>query len=98
VVEYAVQNLFKRQSPRVAARNTVKKLHGQENLLLGPGTTHVDAGKLETALWGRLVSAVAETTAKFKPGMGHVALQSVAEKFNLGARDTATLKRMVDNG
>ena len=55
VVEYAVQELMKGKSPKVAAARTAKKLSGSENMFLGPGVSVIDPKILEEALWERLV-------------------------------------------
>jgi DNA-binding ferritin-like protein len=97
VVEYAVQYLFKRKSPSVAARMTAAKLNGQVNLLLGPGVSLVDPKKLEQVLWDRLVATAVENTKKIRPGMESIALGWVVDKFKLkGARDQKKLLQLME--
>jgi hypothetical protein len=57
VVEYAVRNMFKKKSPAVAAKMTVKSLAGSSNMFIGGGQyiVQIDPKKLENALYNRMV-------------------------------------------
>lgn len=49
VVEYAVQSLFKRQSPRKAAESTAERLSGSPNMFMGvhpPNVVRIDPAQL----------------------------------------------------
>jgi hypothetical protein len=98
VVEYAVQNLFKRQSPKKAAENTAKSLSGSPNMFLGvhpPNVVKIDAPQLEDAVWGRLVDNVLKGIASFKPDKAHWALDSTLSHFHQRPSQRAELKRRV---
>lgn len=95
VVEYGVQEMFKRKSPRAAAESTAKRLSGFENMFLGPGVAMIDPRKLEEALWTRLVDLVLSSMEKIKPGMGHFALDGVLDQFRQGKRVRSELKSRV---
>ena len=52
VVEYAVQEMFKGKSPKVAAENTARKLNGGTNMFIDvTNETDIDPTELEEALW-----------------------------------------------
>src|SRR4029077_9868884 len=70
VVEYAVQNLFKRQTPKKASENTAQSFSGSPNMFLGvhpPNVVKIDPAQLEEAVWDRLVDNVIKGIASFKP-------------------------------
>lgn len=92
VVEYAVQNLFKGQSPKKAAENTAKKLSGHENMFLGSGITTIDPRTLEDALWDRLVDFTLKGIASFKADKAHWALDSCLTHFHQKPSQRTQLK------
>lgn len=69
VIEYAVQEMFKKKSPRAAARATAKKLAGSENLFLGGGVVEIDATRLEQALWQRLADHTLQMRQHYREGI-----------------------------
>ena len=82
VVEYAVQTMIKRGAgPAAAAKDTVKKLSGYENLFLGPGVSIIEPLPLESALWDRLVDFTINGIQKIKPGFEHYALDGTVSHF-----------------
>ena len=92
--------MFKGQSPKVAARNTAKKLSGGQNMFLGPGVTTIDAAKLEAALWDRMAEHAAKGVPKFKSEKNHWTLGSTLQfykqaKFG-GPEKPADRKRLKD--
>lgn len=98
VVEYAVQNLFKRQSPKKAAENTAKKLSGSPNMLLGvhpPDVVKIDPRRLEDAVWDRMVDFTLSGIASFKPDKAHWALDSTLQHFHQRPSQRAQLKKRV---
>lgn len=95
VVEYAVQEMFKRKTPRTAARNTAKKLSGYENMFLGSGVSVIDAKKLEEALWERMVTFAMDRIQKVRPGMEHFAIGGTADHFRQGKAIEQELDRRV---
>lgn len=97
VVEYAVRFLFKRKSPKVAAKLTAQKLSGGTNMFIGGAaeTVVVDPEKLESAIWDRLVSKALKNIATFKAGKEDYAVGAVVDYFNLGKRDAANLGKLV---
>jgi hypothetical protein len=98
VVEYAVQNLFKHQSPKKAAENTAKRLGGSPNMLLGvhpPSVVYIDQEQLEEALWDRLVDTVIKGIPKFKPDKANWSLNGTLLHFHQRPALRAELKRRV---
>lgn len=98
VVEYAVQNLFKRQSPRKASENTAKSLSGSPNLFLGvhpPHVVQIDPAKLEEAIWGRLVDSVIQGIESFRVEKAHYALDATLNHFEQRPTLRKELKRRV---
>lgn len=95
VVEYAVRFLPKK-GVSAAARETVKRLHGYQNMFIDSKMVPVsiDQKKLEMAIWDRLVDHVKQTIASFKPGKQDMALGSVADIHRLKKRDAAKLKKL----
>lgn len=83
VIEYGVQEMFKRKSPRAAARATAKKLSGSENMFLGSGVVSIDAERLEQNLWRRLVDQTAKAKQRFRPEVTLLwVAESTAQHFN----------------
>lgn len=64
VVEYAMREVFKGKTPRLAARATAKKLAGGENMFIGQGTIAIDEAKLEAAIWDRFLDKVKSGRAR----------------------------------
>ena len=95
VVEYAVRQMMKKQSPRTAARSTAKRLNGDENVFIGPGTVEIDPAMLETALWDRLAAFVADAMLKVRSGFEHYALDGTILHFNQKPTMRAELNRRV---
>ncbi len=98
VIEYAVQELFKRKTPKKAAEITAAKLSGAPNMFLGvhpPDVVKIDAKKLEEALWDRLVDAVLKGVASFKADKAHWALDATLTQFHQRPTLRAELKRRV---
>lgn len=95
VVEYAVHQMFKGQSPKTAAKTTAKKLGGAENIFIGPGIVEIDPIALEAALWDRLVVFVTEGILKVKPGFEHYALDGAIAHFQQKPSIRAKLKKLV---
>ena len=96
VVEYAVQTMIKRgKSPSAAAKDTVKKHHGTENMFFGPGPTEIDATALENALWDRMVEATIRSMGQIKEGKEHYALDGTLQHFNQKQNVRAELKKRV---
>ena len=82
VITYAVQDLFKGKSPAAAAKHTVKKLSGTENMFLGPGVSTIDPKALEAALWEHLADFVIAGFPKMKPGKEDYALDGTIFHFS----------------
>lgn len=83
IVEYAVQTMLKkRKDPAFAAKDTAQKHSGTENMFFGPGITHIDAGKLEDAIWDRMVDIVVKNIPKMREGVEHFALDGTMQQFN----------------
>jgi len=80
VVEYGVQEMLKRKSPRAAARQTARKLGGGDNLFLGENVV-IDAEVLEEELWGRIVKYAVKGATMFKEGTEHFALDGALQYF-----------------
>lgn len=98
VVEYAVQNLFKRQGPKKAAENTVKSLAGSPNMMLGvysPDVVKIDQARLEEELWERLVDNAIKGMARLKPDKLHFAIDGTVLHFHQGPTTRKELKRRV---
>lgn len=96
VVEYAVRELFKRKNPAAAAKITVAKLSGTENMFLGAGVTLVDPKKLEDALYDRMVESVIKGLSKVKEGMGHFALDGIVlDQFKQSKAVREKVKKLV---
>lgn len=83
VVEYAVQEMFKKKSPSAAAKSTVKKLGGYKNVFVGGGSEplDIDEKELEEALWDRLANYTASAIPRFKAGKEHYALGGTISHF-----------------
>ena len=91
VVEYAVQYMMRGKSIATAVKNTVEKLHSHENMLIGPGITLIDASKLETALWNRLVDDTIKHLGTYtKP---HFSLDATLNHFNQVKNGEASSKK-----
>lgn len=99
VVEYAIQNLFKRMGVEKAARVTAEKLSGKKNLFIGGGggTVVIDPKRLEWAIWDRLVRHTMKGISWVKPGKEDVAFLGTVDNFRLGKKDQKTLKPLVEN-
>lgn len=98
VIEYAVQELFKRKSLKKAAELTAKKLSGAPNMFLGvhpPNVVKIDVKRLEEALWDRLVDGVLKGVAAFKADKAHWALDATLTQFHQRPTLRAELKRRV---
>jgi len=95
VVEYAVRTMMKGKSPTSAAKDTVKKLSGSENMFFGPGITLIDPKTLEGALWDRMVKFTVDRVHRIKPGMEHYALDGTIQHFNQAPGLRAELKKRV---
>lgn len=98
VIEYAVQNLFKRQSPKKAAENTAQRLSGSSNMLLGvnpPSVVSIDPEQLEEALWDRLVDTVLNGIPRYKPDKAHFVLDGTLLHFHQRPTLRKELKRRV---
>ncbi len=81
VVEYAVRFLFKNKSPAAAAKATVRKLSGHENLFLGPGISIIDAKSLEAAIWNRMVEVAIRGIRNSRPGGEHLVIDGTLFQF-----------------
>lgn len=99
VVEYAIQNLFKRMGVEKAARVTAEKLSGKKNLFIGGGggTVVIDPKRLEWAIWDRLVRHTLKGISWVKTGKEDVAFLGTVDNFRLGKKDQKTLKPLVEN-
>lgn len=64
VVEYAMREVFKGKTPRLAAKYTAKKIAGGENIFLGPGVSVIDEKVLEDAIWERFLGVVGTGKAR----------------------------------
>ncbi len=81
VVEYAVREMMKGKSPRVAAQATAKKHSGYENMFFGPGVTTIDASILEEQLWERLTNLTIKSMKNMREGFEHFALDGTLQHF-----------------
>lgn len=84
VVEYAVQEMFKKKSYKTAAKNTAAKLSGHANLFLGvhpPNVVHIDVATLEDALLDRMAISAKESSSRMKPGMEDIAVLGTLDHF-----------------
>lgn len=97
IVEYGVQMMMKNKSPSAAARATVKKLHGFQNLFVGGGAepVDIDAEELEEALWGRLVAFTTAAIPRIKPGKEHYAIDGTIQHFSQKPSIRAELKKRI---
>ncbi len=95
VVEYGVREMMKGKSPKAAANATTKKLHGTENLFLGPGVSHIDAKKLEKLLWTRLAEFAIKGIASMKPGFEHYSIEGTLQHFGQKPASRAELKKTI---
>ena len=96
VVEYAIQTMIKRgKNPNAAAKDTVKKHNGTENVFFGPGITSIDTATLENALWNRLVDFTIIGMGRIKEGKEHFALDGTLQHFNQNRSIRAELKSRV---
>lgn len=95
VVEYAIQTMFKGKSPSAAAKDTVKKHHGTENMFFGPGKSEIDARKLEDAIWDRLVDYTIAAIHRVKEGKEHFALDGTIDHFKQAKGVRKELKKRV---
>jgi hypothetical protein len=93
VVEYAVRTMMKGKSPASAAKDTVKKLSGSENIFFGPGVTTIDPKKLEDALWARLVACAIHSMKHIREGKEHFALDGTLSHFDQKPSMRKELKR-----
>jgi hypothetical protein len=93
-IEYGVQEMIKGKSPKVAAKNTVKKLAGSANMFLGSPTepVQIDADVLETALWDRLAEFTIKALGSIKPGKEHYALDNTIQHFRQSPKARTELK------
>lgn len=96
VVEYAVQELFKKRSPAVAAKRTAEKLSGSENLFFGPGVTLIDPQTLEAALWERLRDFTIKGMSSYKPDKRDWALDGTIDHFKQRPSIRPKLKALVE--
>ena len=98
VVEYAVQNLFKRMGVEKSAKVTAEKLSGGTNAFIGGGheTVSIDPKKLEGAIWDRLVKYTLKGMERMKPGKEDFAFFGTVDYFNLGKKDQKALKTLVE--
>jgi uncharacterized protein YjeT (DUF2065 family) len=91
VVEYAIREVHKNKTPKVAATATAKKLSGGQNMMLGSGTTVIDPKKLEDAIWGRFLEKT-----KFGAARGwddEVSADSALQVFYTGFDDKSQALR-----
>ena len=97
VVEYAVQEMFKKKSPNAAAKATAKKLGGFANVFVGGGSEplDIDVKELEEALWDRMANYVASSIPRFRAGKEHYALGGTISHFQQKPTIRAELKRRV---
>lgn len=95
VIEYAIQHLFKRKTPAAAAKETVAKLSGSENLFLGPGIVTIDPKKLEEAIWGRMVQFTIQGLKHFKKGKEHWAISATLNHYKQPPKFRAELKKRI---
>lgn len=96
IVEYAIQTMIKRgKSPNSAAKDTVKKHHGTENVFFGPGVTSIDVALLENAIWDRLADFTINGMSQIKEGKEHFALDGTIHHFNQKPTIRKELKRHV---
>lgn len=84
VLEYAKQQLITHnKSIAVAAKTTAAKLHGGENMMIGPGVSHIDPKKLERSI-------IEELHAHASPKGEHMANSwGTQHHFNLSDKDLA---------
>jgi hypothetical protein len=96
ILEYAKQNLISGKSKSIAhaAKATVAKLHGGENMMIGPGVSHIDQKKLEGALTHELWEHASPTPWKQpdKPREHMSNAFGTKSTFNLGDKDMAKLE------
>jgi hypothetical protein len=85
-VEYAVRTMMKGNSVVAAAKRTVAKFSGSENMFLAPAGTivQIDAVELAEALWDRLVDFTVNSLSKIKPGFEHYALDGTIQHYSQG--------------
>ena len=96
VIEYAVQFLYKRKSPKVAARLTAERLNGAPNLFIDAvNPLVVDPDLLEAEIWKAMAKRALENVARFRPGATDIAIGCVVDAYHLGKRDTAKLTKIV---
>ena len=103
VLQYAEGQLGKGKSPAAAAKSTAKALHGAENLFIASGRKlHVDADKLEAALWRllaeRVIAGFRGPKAYVKPGKEHFALSGVISEYNQKYAVRMELKERIIKG
>lgn len=99
VVEYAVQEMFKRKSIKTAAASTAAKLNGHSNMFIDPSgaLVEIDTRSLESALWDRLAESAIRSLKSYKAGKEDWAVDGTLQYFKQSPKLKAQLKaRIVD--
>lgn len=81
VVTFAMHTLSKGKSPKAAAESTDQSFHESENMFVGPGVIHIDAKKLEEAIWGRLVDATISSMKSYRADKKYMALEGTLIQY-----------------
>ena len=80
-IEYVTRDLFKGKSLKAAANSFVKKFSGQENAFVGE--VKFSANELVEAVVRDKAKTAIASAERLKPGMGHIALEATAQRFNI---------------
>ena len=83
LLQYAVQESFKKTSAESAAKSVAKKFHGSENMFMGEGKINVTHEQLAHALYKNGAEEAERTSKLVKPGMEHMALAGTAQLLKL---------------
>lgn len=83
VIEYAVRQCFKKQTPKTAASYTKKNFDGSSNLFIGGGNSiiEIDAQILENNIWIRMALMTIENIPRMKEGFERFAVEGTLQHF-----------------
>lgn len=96
-VQYAMNLLRQKKSPKAAAKATALKLSGSPNMFLG---SPVDAvlivpEELEQHVWEQLADSVVKALKSFKAGKEHYALDGTLQLYGVNPKLRSELKKRV---
>lgn len=92
LMQYCVQDMFKKRQIPAIAKSVAKKFSGSENIFLGNGVLEINPKELEAALWQYVGKSVAAFAGKVKPGKEHFAIDGTMQQFNIDPKYRAKVK------